>query len=309
MQRPDGTATMSGDDEVREVAGSEESLLVLIDRGEVPTPALMTFNGWQKWRRDVGRRPTVRKDGIGTTPKVEAGLWRSNMNHVHGSDWLEELYGSEDDGEEEEMEEDPKVGGELVVLARPAGELLHPGSAAPRAPSPGSGVVTPPARGAGSGSRSLPGTPSSWRSNDPGTPGGLSRLITRSFDPEKESLQYFENRLRRQALALETIGEPMPAASIDMLLVKARLMSEAPSDREDRLKLLKREYAIGLLEDDVANIEDTAIRSRALEELLTEMGFDPTEVRGRILRGEPVATPTPQKTMRSAPAGSASQFG
>ena len=242
-----------------EVAGSEERLLVLIDRGEVPTPALMTFNDWQKWRRDVGRRPTVRKDGIGTTPKVEAVLWRSTMNHVHGSDWLEELYGSEDDGEEEK-EEDPKVGGELVVLARPAGELLHPGSAASRAPSPGAGVVTPPARGAGSGTRSLPGTPSSWRSNDPGTPGGLCRMITRSFDPEKESLQYFENRLRRQAMALETIGEPMPAASIGVLLIKARLICEAPSGREDRLKLFKREYAIGLLDGDS---EEAALRTAA----------------------------------------------
>ena len=90
---------MSGDDEVREVAGSGENLVVLIDRGEVPIPALMTFNDWQKWRRGVGRRPTIRKDGVGTTPTAEAELWRSSMNHVHCSDWLTELYVSEDDGE------------------------------------------------------------------------------------------------------------------------------------------------------------------------------------------------------------------
>ena len=102
MQEPDhSAATTMADHGACEVAGSEESLLVLIDRGEVPTPALMTFNGWQKWRRDVGRRPTVRKDGVGTIPRAEAEHWRSSMSHAHGSDWLTELYDSEDDGEEE----------------------------------------------------------------------------------------------------------------------------------------------------------------------------------------------------------------
>ena len=49
------------------------------------------------------------------------------------------------------------------------------------------------------------------------------------------------------------------------------------------------------------------LRSTALEEVLQEMNFDPSDVRKRILRGEPVATPSPQKTMRSAPVGL--QFG
>ena len=85
MQRPDGTATMSDDDEVREVAGSDDSLLVLIKRGEVPSPAPMAFNGWQKRRRDLGgKRPTERKDGVGPSPRFEAELWRSCMTEIYG---------------------------------------------------------------------------------------------------------------------------------------------------------------------------------------------------------------------------------
>ena len=112
-------------------------------------------------------------------------------------------------------------------------------------------------------------------------------MVNRMFDPEKESLQVHENRLRRQALALETIGVPMPASALDVLLIKARIISEAPSGRADRLKLFKREYAIGLLEDDPANAEDNAVRSKAFEELLSEHGFDPKDVRLRILQRRP----------------------
>ena len=87
------------------------------------------------------------------------------------------------------------------------------------------------------------------------------------------------------------------------MLIKARIISEAPSGNADRLKLFKREYAIGLLEDDPANAEDNAVRSKAFEELLSEHGIDPKDVRLRILQGEPVATPSPKKQMLSAANG------
>ena len=129
-------------------------------------------------------------------------------------------------------------------------------------------------------------------------------MINKTFDPEVESLQVYENRLRRQALALETIGVPMPASAIDVLLIKARIISEAPSARDDRLRLFKREYAIGLLEDDPEqSFEENTFRMKAIEELLVEHGFDPKDVRLRILQGEPVATPSPKKQMFSAANG------
>ena len=88
----------------------------------------------------------------------------------------------------------------------------------------------------------------------------------------------------------------MPTSRIDVLLTKARIVSGAP-DR-DLLKHLKREYAMCLLEEES---EENILSSTALEELLTERGFEPTEVRDRILRGEAVATPSPTKTTAGSP--------
>ena len=81
-----------------------------------------------------------------------------------------------------------------------------------------------------------------------------------------------------------------------MLLVRARILSVAPSS--DLMKHLKREYAMGLLEDES---DASRLSTRALEELLQERRFDPSDVRERILRGEAMATPSPVKKMRSAP--------
>ena len=286
----------------REVSGTDELLSHLIDSGEIEQPELMTFNQWQTWRAGPGRRPNKRVDGASSLQATESALWRATMAANHGDDWITDIAAREaaPDASEDEEEEHPAEPLEPALQARPAGEVLHPGSAAARASSPGSGVVTPPRR---EGSRTMPGTPNSWRSNEPGTPGGLTRMVHRMFDPEKESLQVHENRLRRQALALETIGVPMPASALDVLLIKARIISEAPTGTSDRLKLFKREFAIGLLDDDPANAEDNAVRLKAFEELLTEHGFDPKDVRMRILQGEPVATPSPKKQMLSAANG------
>ena len=86
-----------------------------------------------------------------------------------------------DDEEEEEATEDTTGQGNLQ--ARSAGEFLHPGSAA-RTASPGSGIYDTPRRSSAAGEP--PGTPGSWRSNDPGTPGGLW-TIAWTCDPSKES--------------------------------------------------------------------------------------------------------------------------
>ena len=98
----------------------------------------------------------------------------------------------------------------------------------------------------------------------------------------------YENRLRRQTHAIETIDEPVPASRIEVLLVKARMISSAPD--QEVLYHLKREYAMSLLEEET---EEAALSIKALEELLKEYGFDPSEVRGPIVRGEAAATPRP----------------
>ena len=49
------------------ISGYDELLSHLIDEGEIPTPELMAFNDWQKWRPGPGRRPTALKDNYFTT--------------------------------------------------------------------------------------------------------------------------------------------------------------------------------------------------------------------------------------------------
>ena len=84
----------------------------------------------------------------------------------------------------------------------------------------------------------MPGTPGSWKSKAPGTPGSLEQRISKPFDPRLESLQHYENRLRRQAHALESIGEALPASRIDVLLTKAPIISNYPE--QDVLEHLER---------------------------------------------------------------------
>ena len=52
---------------------------------------------------------------------------------------------------------------------------------------------------------------------------------------------------------------------------------------------------MGLLEEET---EEAALSTRALEELLVEHGFEPSEVRGGILKGDAAATPSPARTIR-----------
>ena len=44
----------------RQVSGSTETLLEMIQRQEITQPELMGFNRWEQWRRDMGRRPLIR---------------------------------------------------------------------------------------------------------------------------------------------------------------------------------------------------------------------------------------------------------
>ena len=61
-------------------------------------------------------------------------------------------------------------------------------------------------------------TPLSWSSQSPGTPNTLSQLMFREYDPEKEVLERFHSRIRRQAAALAAVGEPLAEGTVLMLL-------------------------------------------------------------------------------------------
>ena len=71
----------------QQVSRSSKTLVEAIRDGDFETPALMGWNPWEKWRRDVGLRPTARTDGEATTSAQESALWKSTMLELYGDDW------------------------------------------------------------------------------------------------------------------------------------------------------------------------------------------------------------------------------
>ena len=73
------------------MVGFEGTLLEAIKAGVVPSPPLMSFSKFISWRSTEGLRPSKRKDGDSTTPKMESEMWRTTMQELHGDDWREKL--------------------------------------------------------------------------------------------------------------------------------------------------------------------------------------------------------------------------
>ena len=82
----------------QEVSGSEKTLLAAIKDGEVPEPQLMRWNAWQRWRSELGRRPTSAVDGYTTSAAQESALWKAVMAELHGPDWAVSLASADGGG-------------------------------------------------------------------------------------------------------------------------------------------------------------------------------------------------------------------
>ena len=99
--------------------------------------------------------------------------------------------------------------------------------------SPGSGVERPPSE-------------RSWRSSAPGTPQTLTERILRRFDPTKESLEAYQERVRRMVRALEVLGESLAPDVVETALAVGTLiqkMQNVTADPQEQLRLLRREFA------------------------------------------------------------------
>ena len=66
-----------------EVEGFDGSLLEAIAEGLVPSPPVMQFGAWVRWRAFEGRRLRT-AEAIASS---EAALWRDTMEAVHGENW------------------------------------------------------------------------------------------------------------------------------------------------------------------------------------------------------------------------------
>ena len=169
----------------RQVSGSDKTLIDAIRDGEVPQPILMSWNAWQAWRSRAGRMPRQATDGYTVSRAQEVALWKAVMNELYGEDWSIQLASMEDPAaavetaaEGVEAVADASLP-ENVAAARPAVErtLSSPGSGFGTAPETPARAVRP-ASSPGSGQM----TPTSWHSDNPGTPTGLRGECCVPFD-------------------------------------------------------------------------------------------------------------------------------
>ena len=170
-------------------------------------------------------RPTYADDGAMLDNKSEVRLWRQAMEHLYGADWLEDLSlrtagpaaqraeasgpaASADQGADRSGTAVPAAPAERPAAAQEIAFVRAAAAAARGRVSPGSGDQTRPVRSPGSGERT-PRNPPSWHSSNPGSPAGLLKNVTATFDPSKEPIAEYISRLTRQATALETLGHPL----------------------------------------------------------------------------------------------------
>ena len=204
-----------------EVSGHKNdgrTLMQEINEGKIAKPPLMGFNEWQAWRRDFGKRPVRRTDGGKTPVRFETNLWKSTMENLYGEDWQADLNQAN-----EEAEESAQEAGASSAAAVSSGV-----AAAPHAPPP---VQTPPVTaretqgnpapqeaspGSGEG-LTRPASVGSWHSDNPGTPATLRTKLFKDFNPSRELMEEYVNRIERQANALETItGTPVGKEQLDI---------------------------------------------------------------------------------------------
>ena len=296
-----------------QVSGSVKSLLDSIRDGEVERPNLMRWNAWQQWRSLRGKRPTAAADGAATTTALESALWKSVMLELYGTEWSIQLASMEEEATAAVAEAqpsrpslEPAAGGPSASVAppQPTGGAGTPEPASLVTPrrtevSPGSGEL--PRTGAAGPGSGLASPVPSWSSGNPGTPKRLTHAVVQAYNPEKEVLEKYIERITRQARALELLQEPLGAGILEALKSKAayelRIYEEAKGDFDRQLRLLKREYAFELL--DVDGSEAQAGRVSALETMLEARGINTAELRGLVIAGAEVA-PTPQRPTAAA---------
>ena len=196
----------------QQVSRSSKTLVQAIRDRDVESPALMSWNPWQQWRRDVGLRPTAAADGEATTSAQESALWKATMLELYGTEWPLMLASDLDrppppalvvvPGQSSEPSGQPAAGAPVVLVPVEA-TTTQPGEPSEQ-PAAGAYDVQPfvpgeqPAEGArletprrapaaqesqapGSGLGPSPGsgpTPS-WSSRSPGTPTSIALRVTK----------------------------------------------------------------------------------------------------------------------------------
>ena len=191
---------------MQQVSGSEKSLLISIRDGEDERPGLRRWNAWQVWRAAAGRRPLLsRGDECTTTGAMESALWKSVMLEIFCENLLMELASGEADRPEEAREFGARTEGsrlepaavaeqQAAAAAAPAAQQQSPARDSAGTDSPQAGVGSP-----------VP----SWTSASPGSPGTLLRTVLKAYQPDKELLETYAERVGRQVAVLQRLGVPL----------------------------------------------------------------------------------------------------
>ena len=238
-----------------------------VEGGEIPSPPLMSWNDFQRWRSTDGRRPsrTVRSH------RQEAALWRAAMERYHGATWRERL---EEQELAVELPDAPAGPGapDPAMLALPApapvpaagagvGVMEHPqevvrgGAAVSTALTPRAAADA--AREAAAREPASPGGGGSTGESEasrPMTPGGLSEALRSDYDPAMESVDDYRNRMRRMVAICALRGIPVNQEEISEQAVQADVMAAIYG--------LEEPQAVHYLKESAGN-------------LLTEPGLDP----------------------------------
>ena len=88
--------------QVRQVTWTDSDFIERVTQTLLPQRPLMEFNAWQTWRK--GNRPKKATDGVATTTRQEAELWKSVSAHYYGEDWTAFLAVQNAGADEEEDE-------------------------------------------------------------------------------------------------------------------------------------------------------------------------------------------------------------
>ena len=217
----------------QEVSRSTKTLKQAITDGEVPKPPLCAWNGWQNWRKELGERPTIAKDGFNPQPGQESKLWKDTMKDLYGPEWSEKLAEGdtgEGSGASGSVPSVAPVAPRLDPQVEPTGTPVAAG-----VPVPDTEPVTPrrivdPLNPGSGDSKDIAspgsGTSGSWNSREPGSAEGLRDRLLREYKPGVDNLEAFLNKVRRQAVVLAQMNMPLGEGALEIVIEKAVILQK-----------------------------------------------------------------------------------
>ena len=118
-------------------------------------------------------------------------------------------------------------------------------------------------------------------------------MLTKTFDPTKDSIDMYTIRIGKQVAPLKVLGEEVTQATVDHLITIAKyrikLWTECKRP-EESVRYLKKEYYFEVNED------TSSLKLKALELLLRELGQDPVQIRQQVSDGKKLTPSPPART-------------